>query len=105
MIKWLDREGARRLELAVTMANLKTALKSIRQSEKHYLRNTQVISELRTLTKKYLSLVSGGKKQEANQFLSGLVKRFDMAATQKIIHPNAAARKKSRLMKRLAALK
>lgn len=87
------------------MANLKAALKSIRQNEKHHLRNTQVISELRTLTKKYLSLVSGGTKQEAGQFLSGLVKRFDMAAAKKIIHPNAAARKKSRLMKRLAALK
>ena len=87
------------------MANVKAALKSIRQNEKHHLKNSQVISELRTLTKKYLSLVSGGEKQEASQFLSGLVKRLDMAATKRVIHSNAAARKKSRWMKRLAALK
>jgi small subunit ribosomal protein S20 len=87
------------------MANLKAALKSIRQDKKRHLSNNQVVSELRTLTKKYLSLVSGGAKQEASQFLSGLVKRLDMATTKKIIHPNTAARKKSRLMKRLAALK
>ncbi len=87
------------------MANLKAALKSIRQDKKRHLKNNQVVSELRTLTKKYLSLVSGGTKQEAGQFLSGLVKRIDMAATKKVMHPNAAARKKSRLMKKLAALK
>jgi ribosomal protein S20 len=31
------------------------------------------------------------------------VKRLDMAASKGIIHPNAAARRKSRLMKKLAA--
>lgn len=87
------------------MANLKAALKSIRQDKKRHLRNSHAVSGLRTLTKKYLSLVSGGAKQEAGQFLSGLVKKLDMAAAKKIIHPNTAARKKSRLMKRLAALK
>lgn len=87
------------------MANLKAALKSIRQNEKRHLKNNQAISEMRTLTKKYLSLVSAGQKQEASQFLSGLVKGLDMAATKRIIHPNVASRKKSRLMKRLAALK
>lgn len=87
------------------MANLKAALKSIRQDRKRSLRNSVAFSELKTLVKKYLSFTSGGQKEEANALLPHLVKKLDMAASKKMIHPNTAARKKSRLMKRLALLK
>ena len=87
------------------MANIKAALKDIRQNAKHHLRNTEAITELRTMTKKFNKLVLEGQKETANSFLPQLVKKLDRVATKKMIHPNAAARKKSRLMKRLAALK
>ncbi len=87
------------------MANLKAALKSIRQSEKHRLRNTAVISELRTLIKKYKDFLATGKREDAEAFLPTLAKRLDMAATKKIIHRSTASRRKSRFMKQLAVLK
>lgn len=87
------------------MANIKAALKDIRQSEKHHIKNKIVISELKTLIRKYKDSISAKKKEEATTLLPALVKRLDMAATKKIIHPNNASRKKSRLMTQLAALK
>lgn len=87
------------------MANIKAALKSIRQNQKRRLRNIGVLSELKTLEKKYFSLLSTGEKEKITAFLPEVVKKVDMAATKGIIHFNAAARTKSRLMKHLTVLK
>tara|TARA_A100001037_G_C14581183_1_gene384565 strand:- start:45 stop:296 length:252 start_codon:yes stop_codon:yes gene_type:complete len=81
------------------VANIKSQIKRNRQTEKQRERNRMVRSELRTRTKAVLE--SDDSSQEA---LSAAMKRIDTAAAKRVIHPNNAARKKSRLQKRFNEL-
>ena len=81
------------------MANIKSQIKRNRQTERQRERNRMVRSELRTRTKAVLE--SDDSSQEA---LSAAMKRIDTAAAKRVIHPNNAARKKSRLQKRFNEL-
>ena len=72
------------------MPNIKAAVKWVKQSEKRTTRNKGVKSRLKTL---YKRAVASGENAEARQVESAL----DKAAGKGIIHPNKAARKKSRL--------
>jgi len=71
--------------------NIKAAEKWVRQSEKRTLRNRDAKTRLKTLYKK-------GVAGDAAT-LSAVESQFDKAASKGIIHPNKAARKKSRLAK------
>ncbi|MDP9452734.1 MAG: 30S ribosomal protein S20 [Actinomycetota bacterium] len=83
------------------MANIKSQIKRNLQNERRRLRNKGVRSELRTRTRNALSAAeSGGDRDEA---LRLAVKRIDQAAAKGVIHKNTAARRKSRLMRRLAS--
>ena len=84
------------------MANIKSQIKRNRQTEKQRQRNRMVRSELRTRTKAVLE--SDGSSEEAKPALSEAIKRIDSAAAKRVIHPNNAARKKSRLQKRFNEL-
>jgi small subunit ribosomal protein S20 len=83
------------------VANIKSQIKRNRQNEKARLRNKAVRSELKTRVKSAVS--AAGTENEA-EALRLAVKRIDKAAAKGVIHKNAAARKKSRLVKRLASL-
>ena len=83
------------------MANIKSQIKRNRQNEVRRLRNKAVNSELKTRVKGALTAAESGAddvvdKQRVAQ------KRIDMAAAKGVIHKNTAARKKSRLAKRIA---
>ena len=82
------------------MANIKSQIKRNRTNEKRRLRNKAVRSELRTRTKAAVSAASAGAENAADAARLAM-KRIDKAATSGVIHKNAAARRKSRLMKRL----
>ncbi len=82
------------------MANIKSQKKRILTDAKRASRNKAVRSELRTRVKHATSTV-GTDENEAAVRLA--IKRIDMAASKGIIHPNTAARKKSRLMKKVNA--
>ena len=84
------------------VANIKSRIKRNRQTEKQRQRNRMVRSELRTRTKAVLE--SDGSSEEAKAALSEAIKRIDSAAAKRVIHPNNAARKKSRLQKRFNEL-
>ena len=84
------------------MANIKSQKKRILTNAKAADRNKAVKSELRTRVRNALTNV-GTPEGEADLRLA--VKRIDKAATKGIIDPNAAARRKSRLMRRLNAAK
>jgi small subunit ribosomal protein S20 len=75
--------------------NIKAAVKWVRQSEKRTLRNLDTKSRLKTLFKK-------AKSANSPAVTSMVESQFDKAATKGIIHPNKAARKKSRLAKAVA---
>lgn len=84
------------------MANIKSQIKRNRQNEKRRVRNKTVRSELRTRTKTAVSAAETGAENAAEAERLAM-KRIDKAATKGVIHKNAAARRKSRLAKRLAA--
>jgi small subunit ribosomal protein S20 len=76
------------------LPNIKAAEKWSRQSEKRTTRNRDAKSRLKTLFKKAVS--EGGAEQAP-----AVEAAYDKAAGKGIIHPNKAARKKSRLAKAL----
>jgi len=84
------------------MANIKSQIKRNRQNEKARLRNKAVRSELKTRTKRALSAAEQGA-ENSTEITREAVKRIDMAASKGVIHKNTAARRKSRLMKSVAA--
>lgn len=84
------------------MANIKSQMKRNRQNEKRHARNKAVRSELKTRVKSAVTKADGGA-EDASTAARLAVKRIDKAAAKGVIHKNAAARRKSRLAKRLNA--
>jgi small subunit ribosomal protein S20 len=74
------------------LPNIKAAEKWVRQSEKRALRNRDVKTRLKTLFKK-------AKASGDTATAPAVEAQLDKAAQKGIIHPNKAARKKSRLAK------
>lgn len=87
--------------MEVVLANTKSALKRMRQSEKRSMRNRRVRSEARTQVKKARALIEAGELEEAQSTVKQAMRVLDRAAEKGIIHRNNAARRKSRLMQRL----
>lgn len=77
------------------MPNIKAADKWVRQTEKRSQRNLETKTRLKTLFKK-------AKSSNDPAVASSVESQFDKAAGRGIIHPNKAARKKSRLAKALS---
>ena len=84
------------------MANIKSQIKRNRQNLKAAARNKAVRSELKTRTKNAVAAIEAGS-DDVVEVTKAAVKRIDTAATKGVIHKNAAARRKSRLMKKLNA--
>ncbi len=72
----------------------------MRADRKRRARNTEVRSELRTLTRKFLGLLAQGV-DGARLTLQLLTRRLDQAAQKGIIPRNTASRKKFRLARQL----
>lgn len=81
------------------MANIKSQIKRIKQNEVRRERNRSVRSEIRTRTKNAVTAVESGAENSA-EALKSAIRRIDKAAAKGVIHPNQAARRKSRLMRR-----
>ena len=86
------------------MANLKSAIKRNRQNKKRRLRNRVYRGEARTYIRDARASMLAENLEEARVSTLKAVKALDKAAEKGIIHKNNAARRKSRLMKQLAAL-
>jgi len=86
------------------LANIKSAIKRNRQNEKRRLRNRYYIGRARTSVKKARTAIDDGNVVDARQATLKAISALDVAAERGIIHKNNAARRKSRLMKHLAAL-
>jgi small subunit ribosomal protein S20 len=80
------------------VANIKSQKKRNITNEKARVANKAVRSELKTRTK---AAVAAAGTEGATDALKLAVKKLDKAATKGVIHKNAAARRKSRLMKRV----
>ena len=79
----------------------KSAIKALRQSKKHALRNKKVKANIRWLQHQFLKNISAKDKKNANIFYLKLQKALDRAAQKGILKKNTISRKKSRLAKKL----
>ena len=73
----------------------------MRSSEKRRLRNRRVRSETRTYIKRARAQIEAGELEEAQKSVAQAVRALDKAAEKGILHKNSAARRKSRLMRKL----
>lgn len=78
-----------------------SAKKALRASYNKKSFNLRRKNELQKTIKEYKKLVQLKDKKEAQNFVPKLQKAIDKAAKRGIIKKNTAARKKSRLMKKL----
>jgi small subunit ribosomal protein S20 len=82
------------------MANIKSQKKRNITNAKRHERNKAVKAEMKTRTKRVEATLGADDNDEA---VRAAIKRIDSAASKGIIHKNAAARKKSRMMKKVNA--
>ncbi len=82
------------------MANIKSALKRIRSSERKRIRNKPVRTALKTYVKMANTRVATADIDELADAVVRAISALDKAANKGVIHRNQAARRKSRLMKR-----
>lgn len=74
------------------------ALKRVRQSLRRHAVNRRTRSEARTLVQRAAEIALGRSEGDGAQAVSAAISALDKAAEKGIIHPNNAARRKSRLM-------
>lgn len=86
------------------MANIKSQIKRNRQNEKRRLRNRIIRGRARTYVAKARVAIQSENPEIAKKAVVEAISALDRAAVKGVIHKNNAARRKSRLMKRLASL-
>jgi len=86
------------------MANNQSAIKRIRQNEKRRVFNRTFRNRTRTLVKGARAEIVGGDVASATAATRAAIRDLDKLASRGIIHKRNAARRKSRLMRQLAAL-
>lgn len=87
-----------------SVANIKSAIKRAKTNEKKRRHRAAQKSAMRTAVKKFLAAVEQQDKEKAAELLKEATRKLDKAVTKGLIHKNAAARKKSRLTKKLQNL-
>jgi len=83
--------------------NLPSAAKRVKQNERNRERNRTRKRELKTETRKLLDALQGGNADQTKAMLSKVSKKLDQTAAKGTLHPNTAARRKSRMAKRVNA--
>jgi small subunit ribosomal protein S20 len=82
------------------MPHTRSAEKSLRQDEKRRFRNRAAKKAIKGQIRSFQTALDGG---DAAAELKAAIRKLDKAAAKRVIHPNAAARKKSQLARQLAA--
>jgi len=85
----------------VRLANIESAKKRNRQNAKRQVRNRDARSRARTNVKNARQAIEADAKTAA-PLVKKAARELDRAATKGVLHKKNAARRKSRLMKRLA---
>jgi small subunit ribosomal protein S20 len=86
------------------LANIKSQIKRNKQNEKKRIRNRVARGAARTFVAKARTSIEGANPEEARAATIAAISALDKAAQKGVLHKNNAARRKGRLMKRLAAL-
>jgi small subunit ribosomal protein S20 len=83
------------------LANIKSSAKRARQNLKRREHNRYYRTTARTYVKKARAQIDENDLENAAETIQLAIKTLDKAAQKRIIHPNNAARRKSRLVKAL----
>lgn len=83
------------------MPKSKSSQKAARAAERKRLRNKSIRSATKTYVTRAEGLILSNELEAAETAVIAAISALDKAATKKVIHPNTAARRKSRLMKKL----
>lgn len=83
------------------MPNIKSAIKRVKTSKARNLRNSAIKSSVKTAVRKVNVAMAKSELDGAQVTLTNVYSLLDRAARKGVIHKNAAARKKSRLTKKL----
>jgi small subunit ribosomal protein S20 len=86
------------------MPNKKSAEKELRKAKKRSIANKKVLNKTKVLVKTNLKQIAAGDKS-VKESLPKTIKAIDKAAKKGVIKKGTAARKKSRLMKKINTLK
>jgi small subunit ribosomal protein S20 len=82
------------------MANIKSQMKRNRQNEVRRTRNKSVNSGLKTSVKKVEAAAVAG--EPTDELFASAQSKIDTAVSKGVLHKRTAARKKSRLAKRIS---
>lgn len=83
------------------MPRRKTSLKANRANKRRRTKNLRVKQQLKKTVKNLQELLLQKNFSQAKELIGKIFSQLDKAAKKNIIHPRAASRKKSRLMRRL----
>lgn len=81
------------------MPNIKSAIKRVKTNVTANAQNSQTKSAMRTAVKRAETAVTNNDENK-NDSIKAAIKSVEKAASKGLIHKNAAARKKSQLMKK-----
>ena len=84
------------------MANIKSAMKRVKVTEKQNLRNRMAKSALKTSIRRFDEALQSDDAEKAEQAYVNAVSTVDKAAAKGVIHKNAADHKKAQLAVKLA---
>ncbi|HAU30492.1 MAG: 30S ribosomal protein S20 [candidate division TM6 bacterium GW2011_GWF2_43_17] len=86
------------------MANTKSAKKNVRKSANKRLINLSRKTAIKTAVKKvHVALAANAGQEQAEVLLRDVAARLARAKSKGLLHPNAAARRLSRLAKRVSS--
>ncbi len=86
------------------MANIKSQIKRNKQNQKRRMRNRVYRGTARTYVRKAEAAIKVGDAQASQEEVLKAIKALDKAASKGVIHKNNAARRKSRLVKKLNSM-
>jgi len=86
------------------MPIIKSSVKDLRRTERRSARNRAAQGTLRSTLKRARAAVAAGQTEAAQKAVAEALPVIDRAPGKGILHKNAAARHKSRLMRRLSKL-
>jgi len=86
------------------VANTKSAKKQIRNSYRKWLSNRYVKGNMRSAVQSVREAIDAGNAEDAAALMPNAARQLDKAAKKNVIHPNKAARLKSRLMQQINQL-
>ena len=86
------------------MANIKSQIKRNKQNQKRRMRNRVYRGTARTYVRKAEAAIKVGDTQASQEEVLKAIKALDKAASKGVIHKNNAARRKSRLVKKLNSM-